>query len=532
MKIAIYTSFAINYLAKARVMVQTVKALNPAIDVVAMVCDRFPLTIDAAKEPFDQIWMVEDYPAEPIRGWIFRHNIMELCTAVKGWGLARLLEAGYDYVMYLDPDCWVLEDPAKIIDLLPPAFSVGVVPHTSRAADSDEEIRIVETSSLRHGIYNLGFLIVRNDDNGRTLANWWAARLDKYCVDDFKAGLFTDQRWFDLALGYYDFITVIRHKGIDVASWNVGQRVLTRNGNGYRIDGDELIFYHFSGVGPNDVHRWVREKFAPADPLVSELEFRYEAMLAAQGQAKLQKVIPYFDLYADGSWVSGAARALYRNRPDLAQRFPDPYAVARAPNFRDAASAEDSAGSAPRTNPGEPAAAVPNPDGVEQGARALFDADFYRLNSGSSATDPDQLWTEYCARAWEPDVSGNRMFDLSFYRMAAGPIDVEAFQTPLHHYAREGRSRGVSPSWIFEEVYYLQRYPDVVDAIRRGDLTCAFEHFSHYGRLEGRSGSVVFNEQAYLSANPDVADAVDRGMIRSGEQHYVQHGHVEGRALG
>ncbi len=206
--------------------------------------------------------------------------------------LNRLLDAKYDYVIYLDPDCWVLEDPATIINALPPDASVGVVPHTTRPADSDEEVRIVETSSLRHGIYNLGFLVVRNDANGRVLAEWWAKRLDKYCIDDFKLGLFTDQRWFDLAVGYFDFIKVIRHHGIDVASWNVGQRVLTRRDNGYNIDGDPLIFYHFSGVGPEGVHRWVRDKFAPSDPLVAELEFRYERMIADAGRRTWRGLFP------------------------------------------------------------------------------------------------------------------------------------------------------------------------------------------------------------------------------------------------
>lgn len=88
--------------------------------------------------------------------WIFRHNIMELSTSIKGWGLERLLATGYDYVMYLDPDCWVLEDPALLISEMSEHCSVAVVPHTTRPADSDEEIRIIETSSLRHGIYNLG----------------------------------------------------------------------------------------------------------------------------------------------------------------------------------------------------------------------------------------------------------------------------------------------------------------------------------------------------------------------------------------
>jgi hypothetical protein len=523
MKIAIYTAFSVNYLAKARVLVETIKQLNRDVDVIAIVCDRFQSTINVTDEQFDQIWMVEDYPAVPVKGWIFRHNIMELSTAVKGWGLGRLLDAGYDYIIYLDPDCWVLKDPAKIADLLPSEFSVGVVPHTTRAADSDEEVRIVETSSLRHGIYNLGFLLVRNDENGQRLARWWAARLDKYCIDDFNTGLFTDQRWFDLALGYFDFVKIIRHCGINVASWNVGQRILTRNKDGYLVDGDELIFYHFSGVGPSNVHRWVRDKFAPADPLAAELEFRYEAMINEHGQRELEKAIPYFDLYSDGLKVPATHRALYRNRPDFLQRYEDPYDVSSSPNFREEAGDAGSSLSkrVVRVDLGD----------IDTLARRLFDPEFYQRNSRALETNADHLWSEYGKLGWDLDAFGNRFFDPGYYRLFVSEQERTEYRSPLHHYVARGVNTGLSPNWIYDDAYYLETYPDVREALRTGDFVCGFEHFIRHGAEEGRDGCVYFNERAYLARHPDVAHDVREGRMRSGEAHYVKYGHNERRSL-
>lgn len=523
MKIAIYTSFAVNYLAKARVLVDTTKACNPEIDVFGLVSDRFPPGFDLSQERFAGIWMVEDYPADPIQGWIFRHNIMELSTAVKGWALNRLLDMGYDYVMYLDPDCWVLEDPARIIALLPPDCSVGVVPHTTAEAESDEEIRIVETSSLRHGIYNLGFLIVRNDDNGRQLARWWAARLDRYCVDDFSQGLFTDQRWFDLAAGYFDFIKVIRHNGIDVASWNIGQRTLARNGDGYLINGDGLVFYHFSGVGPTGVHRWVRDKFAPADPLSAELEFRYERMIAAAGQAELEKVAPFFDRYSDGTKIPLAHRHLYRGRPDLQQRFPDPFDTRPSPSFKSVAEAETAV-------PAEIAARIDLGD-TETIARRLFDPEHFGRKSAAGAS-PGSLWKEYKRAGWAPKSTPNQFFDTAYYRLFVTEADVARHPTPLHHYVAEGLRAGISPCWIFNEAFYLATYPDIRDGVRAGYFACGFEHFALHGAQEGRQGCAFFNERGYLEVNPDVAGAIKGGYLRSGESHFVRHGQQEGRRPG
>lgn len=529
MKIAIFTSFATNYLAKSRVMAQTVAAINPDIDVIALVADRFPDSIAAENEPFKHIWYVEDYPADNISAWIFRHSIMELATAIKGWGLRRLLDMGYDYVMYLDPDCLVLEDPARIIDILPEGKSAAVVPHTTSPADTDEEIRLIETSSLRHGIYNLGFLLVKNDANGVRLADWWAARLDRYCVDDFENGLFTDQRWFDLAVGYFEFIHISRHAGIDVASWNVGQRALARNGEGYTIDGDPLIFYHFSGVGPAGVHRWVREKFAPSDPLVSELEFRYEQLLEKQGQSRLAKVKPFFDFYSDGTPIDRLDRKLYRSDASLVEAFPKPFDAATAPSFRIyAASARGVTvrEAAPSANTADEAPADPGID-----PRRLFDAQVYCAARQMTLADPERAWQHYLEHGFDPNSRPNRFFDTGWYLAMVDPVVVRQLKTPLHHFAALGVQDLTQTSWCYSEAFYLAHYPEIAAAIRAGDISCGLEHYALYGWKEGRSGVAFFNEKAYLTRHQDVSAAVEAGHFLSGSHHYLHHGAREKRQL-
>ena len=48
-------------------------------------------------------------------------------------------------------------------------------------------------------------------------------------------------------------------------------------------------------------------------------------------------------------------------------------------------------------------------------------------------------------------------------------------------------------------------------------------------RYRGRG--FAFNERAYLFCNPDVLRAVRRGQMRSGWQHYQRYGRYEGRRL-
>jgi hypothetical protein len=522
MRIAIYTSFAINYLAKARVLASSVKANNSNIDVIAVVCDRFPVGIDPTLEPFDEVWMVDEYPFEPIKAWIFQHSIMELCTAVKGWALQRLLASGYDYVMYLDPDCWVMEDPEQIISILAKDMSVAVVPHTTSPAKTKEEIRLIETSSLKHGIYNLGFLLVKNDNNGRAFAKWWADRLRDFCFIDFEKGIFTDQRWFDLAVGYFSFIQVSWHKGIDVASWNVGQRKIERaNSGGYLIDGQPLIFYHFSGVGPAGVHRWVRDIFAPSDPLAAELEFNYEELLKAAGQQKLAFVRPAYDKYDDGAVVGAAERVRFRELDSGIKQFPDPYATTEKASFRiipDSVKAE-SGKSASESSEAE----------IEERARKLFVHPFYCVYAHLSDADFLTAWNHYKSRGWAHQSRPNPLFDAGYYALSIPKTERDQYTTPLHHYIARGLAQGIAPAWFFDEAYYLKIYSDVEAAVRIGTLVSGFEHFLIQGRLEGRTSSAIFDEANYLKSNPDVAKAVSQGHILNGHEHYISSGYREPR---
>src|SRR3546814_12289571 len=80
---------------------------------------------------------------------------------------------------------------------------------------------MTEMSVTEHGIYNLGHLFVRPDENGRALSRWWADRLDKYCFDDKTIGLFTDQRWMDLVPATFEGVKILRVPNMDVASWNI-----------------------------------------------------------------------------------------------------------------------------------------------------------------------------------------------------------------------------------------------------------------------------------------------------------------------
>src|SRR5205085_5341651 len=106
-----------------------------------------------------------------------------------------------------------------------------------------------ELSALRHGIYNLGFLGVRNGEEGRRFASWWADRLQQFCYDDIPRGLFTDQRWADLIPAYFPDHKVLRDAAYNVCTWNLTHRNVTGPlRDGLLVNGQAIAFYDFSGL--------------------------------------------------------------------------------------------------------------------------------------------------------------------------------------------------------------------------------------------------------------------------------------------
>jgi hypothetical protein len=83
--------------------------------------------------------------------------------------------------------------------------------------------------------------------------------------------------------------------------------------------------------------------------------------------------------------------------------------------------------------------------------------------------------------------------------------------------------------WSFDEKFYLRTYPDVVAAVRSGQLTSAYDHFLDLGYLEGRLPiDPQVDEVWYLQTYPDVANAVNKHLT-SARNHFIRNGYREGR---
>ena len=110
-----------------------------------------------------------------------------------------------------------------------------------------------DLSIMKSGVYNLGFAAIRNDDEGQDLVRWWCDRLFAHCRVDVAGNMFTDQRWMDLAPAFVTHTFLLRHPGYNVAYWNLLHRTVEQDdGARWRVNGEPLAFFHFSGIDPTD----------------------------------------------------------------------------------------------------------------------------------------------------------------------------------------------------------------------------------------------------------------------------------------
>lgn len=535
MKIAVFTSCAVNYYAKARVLLDSIRAYSPNTTLTLVLCDMVPVDLNPAKHGFDDVWTVEDLGYD--RGWIFKHNVMELCTAVKGHALERLMQTrpDADLYIYLDPDVYVYDDLANVMAEMGDA-SIGLVPHILWPEETDVGVRMTEMSVTEHGIYNLGHLFVRRDKIGRALAAWWRARLDDYCYDDREFGLFTDQRWMDLVPAIFDKVRIIRNPVYDVASWNLFGRTITQHrdpgGNKrFEVNGQRLVTYHFSGTGPTGTHTRVRQVFAPCSGGAAEIEREYDNMIQAHGQKWLERLPPAYDFFLDGTPVLAEARKLYRRHKDLQEAFPDPYQGGFLAWLRE-------------NRPILGRGLVISERRAERAFNELFDSAWYLETYPEVAQDIERgVWKD--ARDHYVRIGSTLLYDpnpffiSNYYYERAKYHECNCFSsrirteknTLLWHYLTVGLANGIEPIEIFDSTWYLKNYEDIRKAFQTGNISTPISHFFIYGDREWRKPGILFEPTSFIGNTPRAKALLDQGLVSGPFAAYVRLGLVDGRVL-
>lgn len=329
MKVLAYSSFTFSYLNRARVLYQSLRRFHPDWELVALITDEPPpgFDFDPAAEPFDRVVWAKDLGIPNFESWLFKHDIVEVCTAVKGPFIHQACASGADAVIYLDPDTALLASLEPLERMLE-EHDILLTPHLIDPNDDPVAILDNDISTLRTGIYNLGFVAIRTTGEGARFAKWWNDRLLSYCYDDIPQGLFVDQRWCDHVPALFDKVKVVRDPGYNVASWNLSRRKVTVEKDGrITVNGQPLRFWHFTKLGP--LGDTMTKKYAGENFPVYEIWAWYKRQVAAASEAAIPERWWAYGKFADGTAIEKAQRVTYRQRGDLQEAYPDPFASGR-----------------------------------------------------------------------------------------------------------------------------------------------------------------------------------------------------------
>ena len=326
MTIDCFTSISFSYLAKARVLASSVKHHHPDWRMIVCITDLPPPGFNfniETEQFFDEVIWAHDLPIDPIHAWLFKHAIVEVCTAVKGPVLHYLLNRGAEKVFYLDPDIAVMAPLTPMVEWLDDS-SILLTPHQLEPDDTVQAITDNEICSLLHGIYNLGFVAVRNDENGLAFAKWWDSRLRSFCYDEKARGIFVDQKWCDHVPAMFDGVKIVRDPGYNVASWNLSRRRISIPASGdILVNGKPLRFYHFTKLGP--IGDTMTRRYAGGNVEVYEIWSWYKRMVDRFTDGNIPVGYWHYGHFSNMKVVPKEARVLYRTRGDLQAAFTNPF---------------------------------------------------------------------------------------------------------------------------------------------------------------------------------------------------------------
>ncbi len=323
-----------NYLAQARVFAKSLLEQEPDCRLYLLVVDRLPPDTEVGF-PATLIDPTElDIP--DFYELCFKYGVVELSTAVKPYLLSRLMEHyGEEEVVYFDPDILVMRPLPELRRALDQG-NIVLTPHTMKPAPVDGK-RPTDQDIMISGAYNLGFIALRRSPDASDLLAWWQERLHDGCRIDVANGLFTDQRWIDLAPSLFASTHILRDPAYNVAFWNLHERTLSSDGEVFLVNGEPAAFCHISGFDPDKPRKLSkhqsRTEVIPGSALAALLE-RYVDLLRENGYDEIHRWEYGYDRLDNGLRAHPLLRQIYLNLSREERRaFGDPFATRGADSF-------------------------------------------------------------------------------------------------------------------------------------------------------------------------------------------------------
>lgn len=242
------TYFDSGYLSRGLALIESLRSHGDESPVWVLALDDSTRTyLDAANIPNVFTLTIADIEAAepellPLKSSRSRMEYYFTSTPLlMRWVLDRHDDPGETIVIYLDSDLYFFDDPGLVLGALGTG-SVGIIEHRYPAR--------LEKRLAKYGRFNVGWVGIRGDENGRACLDWWATSTLEWCFDIPDGSRYADQGYLDSFPSRFGGVVILRPAGFNLAPWNTGRHLLTLTPT-FRVvvDGTSpLVFFHFHGL--------------------------------------------------------------------------------------------------------------------------------------------------------------------------------------------------------------------------------------------------------------------------------------------
>jgi len=243
----VFTICSNNYTAHAATLMQSWFQYHPETLGYVILVDELSDKVDYKILAPATVVDLASFDITSLDRLIEAYNITELNTAVKPDVFLYLFQKHPNSkIVYLDPDILVTGTFTHVFKALDENDFV-LTPHICQPIDDKKGPTDYHT--LGTGIFNLGFIALKNSDQIQRFLHWWRERVLKYGYCNLPANMFYDQLWANYIPVLFDKYHILKHPGYNMANWNLHERIISLDNQGeWKVNGTfDLKFFHFSG---------------------------------------------------------------------------------------------------------------------------------------------------------------------------------------------------------------------------------------------------------------------------------------------
>lgn len=290
-----------DYSPYAATLYRSVLNFNSDEKMAVLVCDDGDITNLLKDFPKIQIHKLEnvfkEYKADELINK-YRNNIDALRWSLKSVYVNYLLRNGYDKVLYADCDIFFFDDYEFLFEELDKHSLLLTPSHTTSSPYSHEEEFL---SGFQYGQFNAGFFGAGKESE--KALKWWANCCSYKVEINFEHGLFVDQKYLDALPVLFENVSIIKHKGCNIAFWNQHEckRTLV-NGKVLINEKYPIVFIHFT-------NKYIPELLNGNDPLIYRFYLIYQELFGRSG-TNIKKFIAGMPEYENPSLLVSLKRKL------------------------------------------------------------------------------------------------------------------------------------------------------------------------------------------------------------------------------